>query len=157
MKVSVVLADDEPLILKGLTKLIPWDSLHMEIAGYAYDGKELLEAIHTLKPDIVISDISMPHLSGIDIIKEVKRLQLPVKIIFISAYQEFSYARDTVAFGAVDYLVKPVKKAELEQVVAKAVSQIWSESTPRAMTTNVGRSRRGSLLILPLTILYRKA
>ncbi|MHA7964014.1 response regulator [Paenibacillus sp. CAU 1782] len=128
MKVSVVLADDEPLILKGLTKLIPWDSLHMEIAGYAYDGKELLDAIHTLKPDIVISDISMPHYSGIDIIKEVKRLQLPVKIIFISAYQEFSYARDAVAFGAVDYLVKPVKKAELEQVIAKAVSQIREEN-----------------------------
>lgn len=128
MKISVVLADDEPIILKGLGKLIPWDQYGMEIVGYAYDGKELLDAIEDCKPDIVISDISMPHFSGIDIIKEIERRQLPIKIIFISAYQEFSYARDAVAYGAVDYLVKPVKKSELEGVISKALSQILQEN-----------------------------
>lgn len=128
MNISVVLADDEPLILKGLGKLIPWEQYGMEIAGYAYDGKELLEAIETHKPDVVISDISMPHFSGIDIIKDIKRRQLPIKVIFISAYQEFAYARDAVAYGAVDYLVKPVKKTELEAVIEKTLSLIREEN-----------------------------
>lgn len=128
MKITVVLADDEPIILKGLGKLIPWEEYGMEIVGYAYDGKELLETIEALKPDIVISDISMPHYSGIDIIKEIKRRELPIKTVFISAYQEFSYARDAVAYGAVDYLVKPVKKSELEAVIAKTLSLIREEN-----------------------------
>ncbi len=127
MKLSVVLADDEPIIVKGLGKLIPWEEHGIDIVGLAYDGKELLEMIEERQPDIVISDISMPHLTGIDIIKEVERRQLPCKIIFISAYQEFSYARDAIAYGAVDYLVKPVKKSDLEAVLAKTISLIREE------------------------------
>jgi len=127
MNLSVVLADDEPLILRGLSKLIPWEEHGISIIGFAYDGKELLDMIEERKPDIVISDISMPHFTGIDIIKEVTRRQLACKVIFISAYQEFTYARDAIAYGAVDYLVKPVKKSDLEAVLAKTVSLIREE------------------------------
>lgn len=128
MNVTVVLADDEPLILKGLSKLIAWEEHGVSIIGFAYDGKELLDLIEERKPDIVISDISMPHLTGIDIIKEVKRRSLPCKVIFISAYQEFAYARDAISYGAVDYLVKPVRKSDLEAVVAKTISLIREEN-----------------------------
>lgn len=128
MKIRVVLADDEPLIIKGLRKLIQWDHLGIEIVAQAYDGRELLEVIDEFKPDIVISDISMPHLTGIDIIKEINSRKLAIKTIFISAFQEFSYARDAVAFGAVDYLVKPINKQQLENVLARAVSMIKEEN-----------------------------
>ncbi|WP_199620621.1 response regulator [Paenibacillus alkalitolerans] len=127
MAIRVILADDEPLIIKGLRKLIDWEALGMDIVAQAYDGHELMEAIETHKPDIAISDISMPHRSGIDIIKEIKRRSLPVKVIFISAYQEFSYAKDAVAYGAVDYLVKPLVKRELENVLIKTVSLLRQE------------------------------
>ncbi|MBD2872306.1 response regulator [Paenibacillus arenilitoris] len=122
--IRVVLADDEPIIIKGLRKLIDWEAFGMEIVGQADDGNELMQRIEELDPAIVISDISMPHRSGIDIIKEIKERGLPVKVIFISAYQEFSYARDAVAYGAVDYLVKPVVKRQLENVLEKALSLI---------------------------------
>ncbi|QMV40943.1 response regulator [Cohnella cholangitidis] len=128
MTIRVILADDEPLIIKGLRKLIHWEALGMEIVAHAYDGQELLEVIGSHSPDIVISDISMPFLSGIDIIKEINSRNLAVKVIFISAYQEFSYARDAVAYGAVDYLVKPVVKQQLEDVLRKAASLIKEES-----------------------------
>lgn len=126
--ITVLFADDEPLIVKGLSKLLPWSELGIEIIGYAYDGKELLELMQLHSPDIVISDISMPHYSGIDIIKEAKLRELPSKIIFISAYQEFSYARDAIAYGAVEYLVKPIKKSDLESAVAKTLSLIHEEN-----------------------------
>ncbi|WP_028611728.1 response regulator [Paenibacillus harenae] len=122
--IRIILADDEPIIIKGLRKLIDWKAFGMEIAGQAYDGNELMQRIEELEPDIVISDISMPFRSGIDIIKEIKQRNLPVKVIFISAYQEFSYARDAVAYGAIDYLVKPVVKQQLENVLEKTLSVI---------------------------------
>ncbi|WP_020619823.1 response regulator transcription factor [Paenibacillus daejeonensis] len=122
--IRVVLADDEPIIIKGLRKLIDWSAFGMEIVGCAYDGAELMEHIETLKPDIVISDISMPHRSGIDIIREVKERGLSVKVIFISAYQEFTYAKDAIAYGAIDYLIKPVVKQQLEKSLHHAASLI---------------------------------
>lgn len=122
--IRIILADDEPIIIKGLRKLIDWESFGMEIVGQAYDGNELMMLIEEIVPDLVISDISMPHRTGIDIIKEIKQRGMPVKVIFISAYQEFAYARDAVAFGAIDYLVKPVVKQQLENVLDKAISLI---------------------------------
>ncbi|XEC93585.1 response regulator [Paenibacillus tarimensis] len=125
--IKVILADDEPIIIKGLRKLIDWNRFGMDIVGHAYDGEELMTLIGQLHPDIVISDISMPHRTGIDMIKEIHRLGLPVKVIFISAYQEFAYARDAVAYGAVDYLVKPVVKQQLESVLDKTISLITEQ------------------------------
>ncbi|MGM0881026.1 MAG: response regulator [Bacillota bacterium] len=126
--IRILLADDEPIIIKGLRKLIDWEAFGMEIVGQAYDGNELMALIETNPPDIVISDISMPHRTGIDIIREIKQKGIPTKVIFISAYQEFSYARDAVAYGAVDYLVKPVVKQQLEDVLSKAVSLISEQN-----------------------------
>ncbi len=126
--VTVLLADDEPIILKGLSKLLPWSELGIDIVGYAYDGRELLELMGLHKPDIVISDISMPHFTGIDVIKEAKRMQLPSKVIFISAYQEFSYAKDAIVYGAAEYLIKPIKKSDLENAVNKVLSLIHEET-----------------------------
>jgi|DewCreStandDraft_2_1066082.scaffolds.fasta_scaffold08168_2 two-component system response regulator YesN len=127
MTIRIVLADDEPIIIKGLRKLIDWEELGLEIVGQAYDGAALLEVMDKLRPNIIISDISMPHLTGIDIIKEINKRALPIKVIFISAYQEFSYARDAVAFGAIDYLVKPVNKLDLERVLLKTALLIGSK------------------------------
>ncbi|MEV5025715.1 response regulator [Paenibacillus sp. LPE1-1-1.1] len=138
--IRLILADDEPIIIKGLRKLMDWESFGMEIVGHAYDGNELMQLIEDLNPDLVISDISMPHRSGIEIIKEIKQRGLPVKVIFISAYQEFSYARDAVAFGAVDYLVKPVVKQQLESVLGKAISLITEH--------NEEQKRKGKLQLL---------
>lgn len=117
----VILADDEPWIIKGLKKMIDWPSYSMEIVGQASDGQELMNLIETQRPDIVISDISMPHMTGIEIIKKIKENNLPIKVIFISAYQDFNYARDAVTYGAVDYIVKPVEKSKLDEVLHKTI------------------------------------
>lgn len=137
MKATAILADDEPLIVKGLGKLIPWQELGIEIVALAYDGRQLMDLIREHKPDIIVSDICMPHVTGIEMIKEVKRLQLSSQVIFISAFQEFTYARDAVAYGAVDYLVKPVKKPELENVLLKALSLIREQSEEDRMRSKL--------------------
>nr|WP_216855905.1 response regulator [Paenibacillus qinlingensis] len=119
---NAILADDEPIIIKGLKKLVPWEEFGITIIGEAMTGRGLMEQIELKQPDLVITDISMPDGSGIDVIKEVQRRQLRTKIIFISAYQEFSYAKDALAFGAVDYLVKPIEKNLLIEAVNKAIA-----------------------------------
>ncbi len=122
--IRILLADDEPVILQGLRKLLPWQELGMEIVGEAYDGNELREMTAALSPDLIISDISMPGCTGIDIIKEIHESGKKIKVVFISAYQEFSYAQDAVKYGAVDYLVKPIDKEQLEQVMRKVIRLI---------------------------------
>ncbi|AIQ24538.1 MULTISPECIES: response regulator [unclassified Paenibacillus] len=126
--IRVLLADDEPVILRGLKKLISWENLGLSIVGEANDGLELKQQIEEHNPDLIISDISMPGYTGIDIIREIHEAGRSVKVIFISAYQEFTYARQALQYGALDYLVKPVNKNQLEQVVSKAVSLIRQET-----------------------------
>lgn len=128
MGIRVLLADDEPVIIRGLKKLVSWDKLGLTIVGEANDGNELRELIRTCDPDLIISDISMPGCSGIDIIREIHQKDLQVKVVFISAYQEFAYAKQAIQYGALDYLVKPVIKAQLEKVVARAVALIREET-----------------------------
>ncbi|WP_217591726.1 response regulator [Cohnella sp. GbtcB17] len=124
MTIRILIADDEPIILKGLRKLLPWEALGMEIVGQAGDGAELEALIASLDPDIVVSDISMPHRTGIDILRTIAARGLPVKTIFISAYQEFAYAKEALSLGAVDYLIKPIEKEQLEGALAKATALI---------------------------------
>lgn len=93
---SVVLADDEPLIIKGLLKMVDWEQLNAEVVGTAKNGQQLIEQIQRLAPDIIISDISMPKQSGIDVVRYIKENGLRSKVIFLSAYQEFDYAKQAL-------------------------------------------------------------
>jgi two-component system response regulator YesN len=127
-KIKVLLADDEPVILRGLRKLLHWHELGLEIVGEAYDGKELREMMDVTQPDLIISDISMPGYTGIDIIREIHETNRNIKVVFISAFRDFSYAQDALRYGAVEYLVKPVDKYQLEQAIQKVIRLIGDQS-----------------------------
>ena len=117
----MILADDEVVITRGLKLLLDWDSLGIQITAVCQDGEKAMKAILQEKPDIAILDISMPGLDGIQILKNIHDLQLPTKVILLSGFQDFSYARNALSFGAVDYLLKPVIKDELLAAVSKAL------------------------------------
>lgn len=127
-KIKVLLADDEPVILRGLRKLLHWNELGLEIVGEAYDGVELRQMMETTKPDLIISDISMPGYTGIDIIREIHETNRNIKVVFISAFRDFSYAQDALRYGAVEYLVKPVDKNQLEEAIQKVILLIGDQS-----------------------------
>lgn len=116
---KMILADDETIITKGIQKLIDWPSLGIEVVGAYEDGKKAFDGIIKHKPEIALLDISMPGMSGIEILKECNLLHLKTKIIFISGFQDFEYARDAVKYGAVDYLLKPVIRDELLTALEK--------------------------------------
>ncbi|QOS79400.1 response regulator [Paenibacillus sp. JNUCC31] len=126
--IRMILADDEPVILRGLKMLIDWEELGIEIAGEAYDGNELIELIDRCNPDLIVSDICMPGQSGIDVLRYVQASRRTPKVVFISAHKEFDYAQEALKYGALDYLVKPVNTDQLKQVIQKAVSLIRDET-----------------------------
>lgn len=121
---KIILADDEPFIVRGVKKMVDWQRLNAEVVGEAENGTQLIALIEELQPDIVISDISMPKSTGLDVIKEIKDRDLDTKVIFMSAYQEFEYAKKAIQYGAVDYLLKPVEEQELEESIIKAIQML---------------------------------
>ena len=130
-----ILADDEAVILKGLRKLIDWEKMGIQIVGEARDGKEALELIERVKPDLAVSDIAMPELDGLDMLKRIGEMGLYTKVIFVSGYQEFSYAKRAVKYGAVDYILKPVEQEELEAALKKAVGLVDEQSRLKLLAT----------------------
>jgi two-component system, response regulator YesN len=118
---KVLLADDEPVILRGLRKLIPWDHYGLEIIGTVTNGVDLLKSTLENTPDIVISDICMPGMSGIDVIKHLNKSNRTTKFIFISAYSDTKIIDNAKENGAEAYLVKPIKKIELEMAISKTL------------------------------------
>lgn len=128
MSYSVLLSDDEPFILRGLRRLIPWEELGYHIVGEAQDGAVAARLLVELKPDIALSDICMPGLSGIELLKLVSISKLPIKVIFMSGHREFAYAKDALSFGAVDYLLKPLRVEELRRALSRAAERLEAES-----------------------------
>lgn len=140
MSYRMVMIDDEAVILQGLKKLLNWEQLDIEMAGEAMDGEQGLRLIAREQPDIVISDIAMPNLTGIELLKKIKEHNWGVKVIFLSGYQEFSYAREAVRYGAVDYLLKPVGEKELSAVIERTIQQIRSERSVHVLKKNDGKA-----------------
>ena len=124
---KVILIDDEIVILQGLKKLIDWSKLELEIVGEAMDGLEGLSLIEEVRPDIVISDITMPNLNGIEMLKAINEKNYDLKTLFLSGYQEFIYVQEAIRYGAVDYLLKPVTEDNLIMVLKRIIGSIKEE------------------------------
>jgi YesN/AraC family two-component response regulator len=139
---KLFIADDEKIIIQGLKKLLDWNSLNIEITGEAINGKEAEENIIRICPDLAILDIRMPLRSGLDILHTIKKRNLAVKVIFLSAYEEFSYARDALESGAFNYLTKPVVKEKLREVILSALGCVEAEGNARSAVERIARIDR---------------
>lgn len=115
----VVIADDEPKVAQLIRNLIQWEELGLELVAMAGDGITALELIETHLPDIVITDIRMPGYDGIELISKAKSVHSGVDFIIISGYKHFEYAQKAIRFGVEDYLLKPLKAAEINQTLSK--------------------------------------
>lgn len=132
MRARVVLADDEPYILRGLRKLLDWASLDLEVVGEASDGEQLVELLNLHRPELLLSDIGMPRKTGLEVLKLISLSGLPTKVIFFSGHKEFDFAREAVAYGAVDYLLKPIHTDELVRAIGRALGPGTPAAGPEA-------------------------
>ncbi len=118
MSYKCIIIDDEPLICKLIQKLGSWAEHDIEIISICYDGETAVNEIRQHKPDIVLSDIKVPIYNGIQIIEKTKEAGLSPLFVIISGFSEFEYAQRAVQLKAVDYLVKPINKDTLNDVLA---------------------------------------
>lgn len=117
---KVLIVDDEVFVRKGLQKLIPWEKYKFSIAGEAKHGGEALEMIKQLSPDLVVTDIMMPVLDGLGLIRTVREAgENNPEFIIISGYNEFKYAQQAIRYNVQDYILKPVDVKEMETVLQK--------------------------------------
>ena len=104
---KILIVDDEPDICELIHKLIDWEELELTSLGSSQNGIDAMEIILRQKPDIVITDIQMPGMTGLEMIEKASQQKLQTKFIVISGYREFEYAQQAIRFGVEDYLLKP--------------------------------------------------
>lgn len=127
----VLIVDDDLTVRIRLKNLISWELLGCEIAGEAAHGLEAIALLDTLQPDIVITDIYMPGMNGVDLIHYIREHAPDIYVLALSAYDDFDYVRNSLRYGAFDYLLK-------HQLTASRLEQILEEAT-----TYLGKSREG--------------
>lgn len=117
---KVVIVEDEEFIRKGMVLATPWSKFNCEVIGEAKNGEEGLELIKKVKPDIVITDVRMPIMDGIIMIKELKN-NVDSEYIIISGYDDFKYAQQAIKLGVKDYLLKPIDDNEFYNTLNKVI------------------------------------
>lgn len=133
---KVIFIDDEAITLQLLEKVIDWGKYGIEVVGKAYDGEEGLRLFDETQPDIVISDIKMPQMSGLDFTAEIRKRDMRVKIILLSAYGEFEYAQKAISAGVSEYLLKPLDEDQLEEVVERLAVELKNEKRQKLECRN---------------------
>lgn len=123
-KYSVVIIDDEPWTREVVKHLGQWKELGLSIVGEASDGDLGLEMVRELRPDIILTDVRMPYLNGIDLVRTLRAEGNNAQVIFFSGYDDSSYIRSALRLGASDYLLKPIKPNELNERLKTCVEAI---------------------------------
>jgi len=116
---KVLIADDEPNIREGLVHLIDWNSYGFVVAGLAINGLEALEFIQQENPDLLITDIRMPDMDGLELIEQIRTFNDSIRIIVLSGYDTFYYAQKAIQYGAERYILKPIEEDELIECLEK--------------------------------------
>ncbi len=145
---KAIITDDEQAILKGLSGIIQWEDYGIEIVGQASNGIEALQLIESLNVSILITDIQMPEMNGLALIKEAKRRGYPIKSIILSGYDDFEYVKEAIQLGIENYLLKPIVRDELCSTLMNLIEKINQE-------LNQQNQLRSDSLILRNNILNR--
>lgn len=121
----IMIVDDEFIMRQGIRFMMDWEKEGYEVAGEASNGKEALDLLEEISPHIILCDIAMPVMDGLDFIKIVKREYPDIQIVVLSGYDKFEYVRQALLNGAVDYVLKPtLNPEELLKVVSRAVQKV---------------------------------
>lgn len=122
---TVLLVDDEVSVLNSLSREINWPQFGIETILKASDGQSALEQFRTTRIDLLITDIKMPLMDGLELLRTVRREYPYTRCVLLTAYSEFEYAREALKLGVENYILKPLKSPELEETIEKALDNIY--------------------------------
>jgi two-component system, response regulator YesN len=121
--VRVLLADDEEIIREGIHGCIDWESIGCVVVGAAEDGEQALQMVEELKPNLIITDIRMPFINGLEFIEKIKSQSPDIFVIIVSGHDEFQYAQQAVKLGVSEYILKPIEPEYLREIILKIKKQ----------------------------------
>lgn len=145
-QISVLIVDDEMYVREGLRHILDWESLGFTICDEAGNGQEAVEKIRLYQPGIVLMDIRIPGMSGIEVIRTAREDGFQGEFIVLSGYSDFRYAQASIQYGVRDYLVKPVEEEKLTQAVLAAAEKI-SRMNDREMSLVQYRKKAKSMVL----------
>lgn len=118
---KVIVVEDEPITRRGIVLTVNWASLNCVLAGEAANGEEGAALITRLSPDLVVTDVKMPRMDGVEMIAHLRKQGCKAKFIILTAHSDFKYAQSALRMGVSDYLLKPLKDGDLEEAITKIV------------------------------------
>ncbi|HPF86646.1 MAG TPA: response regulator [Candidatus Limiplasma sp.] len=116
---KLLIVDDEPVIVRGLLRLLDYESMGFDRVLSATDSRKALTLLREERPEVMLADVEMPNLSGLELLKLIRQEELPTRVLFLSGYRNFEYAQSALSLGAQEYLVKPVDAEKLSQVLIR--------------------------------------
>ncbi len=124
MMKKVMIVEDEELILQGIRNIVDWEALGLDVVHMAHDGVEALEMWEKEPVQIVVTDISMPEMDGLTLIRKIREKEEQVRFIILTGYDEFDYAREAVSLDVENYILKPINEDELQHQLQKTVQKL---------------------------------
>ncbi len=146
--IKVILVDDEYLVRVRLRSCVNWNELGFEIAGEAENGEDALSLVESVRPRLAIVDIYMPFGNGLDFAKVARERYPELKVVILTGYSSFEYARSALQAGVVNYLLKPVIKDELQKILVEIKEQIAQESQLRETIENLKVNSKERITLL---------
>jgi len=126
---KLLIVDDEPIIRRGIKKLVDFEALGIEEIFEATNGEQAYELFEKHHPDIILADINMPRMNGLEFSAKVKEMRKETKIALITGYDYFDYAQKAIKVGVEDYILKPVSREDIQQLLHKLVTSVRSEAS----------------------------
>ena len=130
---KALLVDDEALIREAISENIRWEEMGFELVGSCENGRDAMNLIRQNPPDLILTDICMPYVDGIELARYVHENYPDTKTVIISGYDEFEYAKQAVRYQVMEYILKPVTPAELTEVLQRARASL-DEKKDRSRT-----------------------
>lgn len=146
-KFRVLLCDDEPMILEGFKRLFSWETHGCIVAGEAQNGEQAIRLANILNPDLVIMDINLPVISGLDAVAQMQVHHRYTKFIIVTGYDRFEYCKQALKMQVVDYILKPVDFDEFGQVVEKALTILKEEQEYTELKEEPGEEKSISRIL----------
>lgn len=144
-----MIIDDDPSVREGLLKHVNWEKLHVEVSSTATDGKDALMQMETFQPDLIVTDVYMPNMDGLTLIKEVSERYPDIRMVIHSGYNHFENARKAIRYGVKHFFLKPSPVSEIETVMEEVLQEIEVEEQESRMLENYQQQ-------LPSYLAYQK-
>ena len=142
---SIMIVEDEYLVRQGIASLVDYEQFGMQVIAQAENGREAWQKFQENPADILLTDINMPQMNGLELAKLVRDQAPKCHIVFLTGYDDFDYARTAIKLGADDYLLKPFSKDDVEEMLAKVQTKLDKERKKAQIQNLVDQGQRSEL------------